>query len=101
MRRIAVWLSLALGLATFVSIPLAPRSRAQLLNTVTQTATQTVTQTLSPGRKVSAEIVRKVNNGQGAERVRVIVRPRGDWAGELETALFLNGASDVRQFQNF
>src|SRR5215212_10760655 len=101
MSRIAVWLALVLTLAIPASLPLAPGSRAQLLDNVTSSLNQTLNQTLNPGRKVSAEIIRKVNSGQGADRVRVIVRPRGDWSGELDTALLLNGASDVRQFQNF
>src|ERR1044072_3861449 len=97
MRRLAVWLSLALCLSTSASLQLAPPARAQLLDTVTQS----LNQTLNPGRKVSAEIIRKINNGQGADRVRVIVRPRGGWSGELDMSLLLNGASDERRFQNF
>src|SRR5215203_1909857 len=96
MSRTALWLVLVLTLST-VSLPLAPPSRAQLL----ENPNQTLSPNLNAGRKVSAEIIRKINNGQGAERVRVIVRPRADWSGELDTALLLNGASDVRQFQNF
>jgi hypothetical protein len=80
---------LVLTLAVSASVPLAPRSRAQLL------------QSLSPVRKASADLIRKVNSGLGAERVRVIIQPRGGWSGELDLAMLLNGGSDQRRFDNF
>ena len=47
MRRFVVWLSLALTLVMSASLPLAPRSRAQLLDGVTSSLNQTLNQTLS------------------------------------------------------
>src|SRR5687768_13407768 len=86
MSRTAAWLFLVLTLAACAFVPLARPARAQLV--------------LKPVHKASAEIIRKVNSGQGAERVRVIVSPRADWTGDLDLALLLNGASDVRRFEH-
>ena len=56
MRRLVVWLSLALTLVMSASLPLAPRSRAQLLDGVTTSLNQTLNQTLSPGQKMSIQV---------------------------------------------
>src|ERR1044072_820815 len=91
MRRTAIWLALLLTLSASASVPLATRSRAQsseeLLGLI--------------NNKFSADILLKLDEGDEEEQVRVIVHPRAGWSGDLDQALSLNGASDVRQFQNF
>src|SRR5687767_9964246 len=51
--------------------------------------------------KISGDVVRKVNAGQGNDRIRVIVQPRASWNSDLDSALQGAGASNLRQFQKF
>src|ERR1041384_5603520 len=90
MKRATSLLALALSLSLLAVAPLATPSRAQSLLALA-----------NPANKTSAEIVRKVNDGHGADRVRVVVQPKGSWSGDLDTALAGVGASDVRLFENF
>src|SRR5215213_8079682 len=89
MSRPAV-LSLLLTLCLCAGLlVIAPPSRAQS------------TQASGAAFKASAGIAHKVSNGQGAERVRVIIQPSEGWSGELDTTVLGYGATNVRQFQNF
>ena len=101
MRRTAVWLALGLTLNLFAGLLPLQTARAQLLaDTQSLTGVQSLTAQLA-GNKASAEIIRKVNNGQGADRVRVIVMPKGSWPADLDLTLLSYGASDFRTLQNF
>jgi len=50
--------------------------------------------------KVSPDLRKKAET-RGTERVRVIIQPAGAWEAELDFALQLSGASNIRQFKNF
>jgi subtilisin family serine protease len=54
-----------------------------------------------PAKKISAEVLRKVNGGQGTDRVRVIVQPRAGWTADLDRAVEDSNATNRRQFLNF
>src|SRR4030095_6190470 len=52
-------------------------------------------------RKVSRDILQRVQSGRGAELIRVIIQPTGGWDSELESSVESSGGSSIRQFQNF
>jgi serine protease AprX len=54
-----------------------------------------------PARKISTDVLRKVNNGQGNERIRVIVQPREAWNSDLDSSLQAADVTNIRQFQKF
>jgi serine protease AprX len=58
-------------------------------------------QGVQPANKTAADLRRKINVGQGRERVRVIIQPaKGRAGGALDDALEGNGASNVGKFHN-
>src|ERR1044071_8800258 len=101
MRRTAFWLALGLTLNLFAGPLPLQTARAQLLtDTQSLTGVQSLTGLLA-GSKASHEIIRKVNNGQGAERARVMVSPKASGPAALDLSLLSSGGSDFRTFQNF
>jgi serine protease AprX len=54
-----------------------------------------------PHQKLSKDILKKVQDGRGADFVRVIVQP-ASWADlSLDSTLETNGGSNIRKFRNF
>ncbi len=51
--------------------------------------------------KISGDVQKKVNVGQGNDLIRVIIQPRASWTSDLDSALQGAGVSNTRQFQNF
>jgi hypothetical protein len=51
--------------------------------------------------KASSELIRKTEEGHGGDRVRVIIQPNGSWNDDLNYAVLLHGAANIRHFQNF
>ncbi|HYO92020.1 MAG TPA: S8 family serine peptidase, partial [Pyrinomonadaceae bacterium] len=91
MKKIApaVWLALLLALSFCAGRLITQRTHAQSLTG------------LLAKNKASSDLIRKTLNGQGAERVRVIIQPASAWSETLNLAVLLQGGTDVRQFQNF
>src|SRR4030095_12337035 len=52
-------------------------------------------------RKLSKDILQKVESGGGSEQVRVIVQPAGSWDSQLDSAVQASGAIEVHSYQNF
>src|ERR1043165_7553820 len=50
--------------------------------------------------KVSPDL-RKMAETRGTDKVRVVIQPAGAWEAELDFALQLSGAKNIRQFKNF
>jgi serine protease AprX len=90
MRKIApaTWLAVLLALSFCAGMLITDRTHAQSLTGLTAK------------NKASSELVRKAADGQGADRVRVIIQPSGAWSDELNSAVLLQGGTDFRQFQN-
>src|SRR5918912_4102112 len=90
MRKIApaMWLALLLALSFCAGLLITDHTHAQSLTGLIK-------------NKASFGLVRKTVDGQGADRVRVIIQPNGLWSQELNSAVLLQGGTDFRQFQNF
>ncbi|HEV8368105.1 MAG TPA: hypothetical protein VGQ39_09145, partial [Pyrinomonadaceae bacterium] len=52
-------------------------------------------------RKISKDILKKVENGRGADLVRVIVQPVNWGDLSLDSTLETEGGSNIRKFKNF
>ncbi|HKR61892.1 MAG TPA: S8 family serine peptidase, partial [Pyrinomonadaceae bacterium] len=52
-------------------------------------------------KKASTEVLKKVTQGHGSDRIRVIVQPKEGWTADLEAALQDAGVTNVRQLQKF
>src|SRR4030095_7288059 len=52
-------------------------------------------------RKISRDIVHKVNSGQGADLGRVIIQPVGEGDDSLDYSITDFGGSNLRRFKNF
>src|SRR6476660_4325934 len=69
---------------------------------VTQTHTKAErSSALEPHRKLSRDIVKKLKDGRGSDRVRVIVQPASSADRSLDSALTVNGGTDIKKFRNF
>ena len=56
---------------------------------------------LEPHPKLSREILKKVKDGRGADRVRVIVQPTSSADRSLDSTLTADGGTDIKKFRNF
>src|ERR1044072_1188083 len=54
-----------------------------------------------PKRKVSKDILQKVNEGRGGDFVRVIIQPAGSQDGSIDSTIEYSGGSNIRKFKNF
>src|SRR6185369_1505239 len=57
--------------------------------------------TVSVDRKVSKDILKKVNDGHGADFVRVIIQPASASDLSIDTTIEYSGGSNIRKFKNF
>jgi hypothetical protein len=69
---------------------------------VTQTHTQAERKSApEPHRKLSRDILKKVKEGRGSDRVRVIVQPTSLADRSIDSNLAADGGTDIRKFRNF
>src|SRR5215207_1534945 len=92
----AAWLTLLLALSFSAGALVTVHTHAQSILDLNQTVS-----VLKSKNKASSELIRKTETGQGTDRVRVIIQPSGAWNDDLNYATLLNGATNIRQFQNF
>ena len=69
---------------------------------VTQTHTKAErSSALEPHGKLSRDILKKVKDGRGSDRVRVIVQPTSSADRSLDSNLAADGGTDIKRFRNF
>src|ERR1041384_600203 len=54
-----------------------------------------------PKRKVSKDILQKVNEGKGGDFVRVIIQPASPADTSIDSTIEYSGGSNIRKFKNF
>src|SRR5215216_2721696 len=52
-------------------------------------------------RKISKDILQKVNEGRGGDFVRVIIQPTSQSDSSLDSTIEYSGGSNIRNFKNF